>query len=60
MSQIFSHSEKSGVIVSESESNLLKHEGKYLLTELGSFLSTRCSEKVNENIFKYDTFAIVR
>ena len=48
------------IIVSESESNLLKHEGKYLRTELGIFLSTKCSEKVNENIFKYDTFAIVR
>ena len=46
--------------VNESESNLLKHEGKQLLTELGIFLSTKCSEKVNENIFKYYKIAIVR
>ena len=45
--------------VNESESNLLKHEGKQLLTELGIFLSTKCSEKVNENIFKYYKIAIV-
>ena len=40
--------------VNESESNLLKHEGKQLMTESGIFLSTKCSEKVNENIFKYN------
>ena len=46
--------------VNERESNLRKHEGKYLLTELGIFLRTKSTEKVNENIFKYDTFAVVR